>query len=113
MARRWQLEFEEEFWDALIQLPGWPASLYAVLTLLRELSHGADQGEPVAQTKVRIAKTVAVLPDDSLVVRLVLYYALLDEQPDVATVLWVDDADHLTEPPHLDRLPPKKPSRYH
>jgi hypothetical protein len=97
-----QLKIEDVFWDALIQLRGWPWSKEAIETLLLNLSHNPDLGERVKGTAVFIAKTIAALPDDSLV-RLVVYYT--KEEDASLGILFVDDYDHPYDTPHLDRLP--------
>lgn len=98
-----QLEIEDAFWDALLQLPGWPVSKHAIDTLLQDLTHNPDLGDQVVGTFVFIAKTIAPLPDDSLV-RLVIYYAKLENGN--LWILFADDYDHPSDTPHWDRLPP-------
>jgi hypothetical protein len=105
MPQRWRIEFEEAFWDAVIQLPGWPDSYEEIMKAIADLSRYADRGDLIPETVVRILKVVLPLPDESLL-RLVLYYTLLDA-PDIAIILYVDDFDnprHLTDPGFRERL---------
>ena len=105
MPRRWRIEVEDEFWDAVIQLPGWPDSYEAVMKAIADLSRYADRGELIPDTAVCLVKVILPLPDESLL-RFVLYYTLVDG-PDVATILYVDDFDnprHLTDPRFPERL---------
>ena len=105
MPQRWRIEIAEVFWDALIQLPGWPQSGDAVSKLLVDLTRYADKGDRIVDTTVYIARTVAVLPDDETV-RLLVYYSWI-ENSDVVTVLWVDNENHPFAPldPKTHRFP--------
>lgn len=101
------LELEDAFWDAVIQLPSWPESYRAVAKLLLDISVEPEQGLQVKGTQVYMAKTVAELPNDTIV-RLVVYYAhAVSRERETIRVLFVDDYDHPTDPtawPHVERL---------
>jgi hypothetical protein len=105
MPPPWQIEFDEAFWDSLIQIPGWPESRDHLFKLIRDLAVNAVMGDPVAGTAVFIAKIVAILSDESRV-RLVLYFGRNDETGTLI-MLFVDDLDNPQETFDLPRRLPK------
>jgi len=97
---------EEVFWDSLLQLAGWPACEDAVKKLIYDLSKGVVVGFRIPETLLHIAKTTIPTPDGQ-VLRLILYYVLLDQGPegDVAVMYFVEEYDPDARlQPRLERI---------
>lgn len=106
MPERRKLNYDDKFFDALIQLPEWPASKDAVEKMVSELARQANPGELIPDSLVYIARKTAILPNEKTI-RLVVYFSRDDVEYSL-TILWVDDEDRPSKlpDPKIHRLPP-------
>jgi hypothetical protein len=105
MSRRWQSEFEEAFWTAVLTLPGWPDSWRAIVKACEELASTAAKDEPVPGTLVCVVKINLMLPDQMLL-RLVLYFTRSET---AVRFLYVEDFDNPRDP--TDPTHPLRPAK--